>query len=374
MNKPVEPGLGGTHFIRIDPQRSEFLVPRWAFTDPAVLDKERAEIFGRCWIYAGHASEIPKSGDFVARKVGGRQLFLWRGEDGAVKVYFNTCTHRGAMVCREKQGNAKRLTCPYHGWTYDTQGGMVEQPGASGFPDGFFDNGAKNLVSPAQVDVYRDFIFVNFDPAGVDLKTYLAGAAEYLDLVADQGEHGMEVTPGEQVYSMRANWKLLYENSADGYHAITAHASYFDYLRATVGVFREDFNPHDVGGGGKSLGNGHAVIEYQAPWGRPVAQWVPPRLMNAALLDAFLMRAAKQGLVVKVSAKRYFLPSAMARFEAVVRELAARPPRGQFTAAEFRDRVGIGRNAVIEILEYFDRIGLTHRAGDLRTLLDVKRR
>ncbi|MGE3847603.1 MAG: SelB C-terminal domain-containing protein, partial [Gammaproteobacteria bacterium] len=81
-----------------------------------------------------------------------------------------------------------------------------------------------------------------------------------------------------------------------------------------------------------------------------------------------------QGLVVKVSAKRYFLPSAMARFEAVVRELAARPPRGQFTAAEFRDRVGIGRNAVIEILEYFDRIGLTHRAGDLRTLLDAKRR
>lgn len=96
--------------------------------------------------------------------------------------------------------------------------------------------------------------------------------------------------------------------------------------------------------------------------------------MTPALLDGFLLRAAKQGLVVKVSAKRYFLPEAMARFETAVRELAARPPRGQFTAAEFRDRVGIGRNAVIEILEYFDRIGLTHRAGDLRTLLDVKRR
>ena len=58
MNKPRELSPGGTHFIRIDPQRCEFLVPRWAFTDPAVLDKERAEIFGRCWLYAGHASEI----------------------------------------------------------------------------------------------------------------------------------------------------------------------------------------------------------------------------------------------------------------------------------------------------------------------------
>lgn len=275
MNKPLESGLGGTHFIRIDPQRCEFLVPRWAFTDQAVLDKEREEIFARCWLYVGHASEIPKVGDFVARKVGGRQLFLWRGEDGMPRVYFNTCTHRGAMVCREKQGNAKRLTCPYHGWTFDTRGGMVEQPGASGFPDDFFANGAKDLISPAKVEAYRDFVFVNFDPNAVDLTTYLAGAAEYLDLVADQGGQGMEVTPGEQAYSMRANWKLLYENSADGYHAITAHASYFDYLRATVGVFREDFDPHDVGGGGKSLGNGHAVIEYQAPWGRPVAQWVP---------------------------------------------------------------------------------------------------
>jgi phenylpropionate dioxygenase-like ring-hydroxylating dioxygenase large terminal subunit len=66
------------------------------------------------------------------------------------------------------------------------------------------------LISPAQVDVYRDFVFVNFDPAAGDLRSYLAGAAEYLDLVADQGEHGMEVTPGEQVYYMRANWKLLY--------------------------------------------------------------------------------------------------------------------------------------------------------------------
>jgi p-cumate 2,3-dioxygenase alpha subunit len=196
MNKPLESGLGGTHFIRIDPQRCEFLVPRWAFTDPAVLDKEREEIFARCWLYVGHASEIPKAGDFVARKVGGRQLFLWRDEDGVPRVYFNTCTHRGAMVCREKQGNARRLTCPYHGWTFDTRGGMVEQPGASGFPDDFFANGAKDLISPAKVEAYRDFVFVNFDPNAVDLTTYLAGAAEYLDLVADQGGQGMEVTPG----------------------------------------------------------------------------------------------------------------------------------------------------------------------------------
>ena len=94
--------------------------------------------------------------------------------------------------------------------------------------------------------------------------------------------------------------------------------------------------------------------------------------LNHSLLEAFLIRAAKQGLVVKVSAKRYFLPQAMTRFEQLVRELTV--GGNKFTAGDFRDRAGVGRNAVIEILEYFDRLGVTHRSGDLRTLLDAKRR
>ena len=94
--------------------------------------------------------------------------------------------------------------------------------------------------------------------------------------------------------------------------------------------------------------------------------------LNHSLLEAFLIRVAKQGLVVKVSAKRYFLPQAMSRFEQLVRDLTQ--AGNKFTAADFRDRAGVGRNAVIEILEYFDRIGLTHRSGDLRSLLDIKRR
>ena len=111
--------------------------------------------------------------------------------------------------------------------------------------------------------------------------------------------------------------------------------------------------------------------ELKAPVVHDLAE---PLRINATLLEAFLQRAAKQGLVVKVSAKRYFLPSAMARFETLVRELIANAATAKFSAVDFRDRAGIGRNAVIEILEYFDRIGLTHRSGDLRSLLDTRRR
>ena len=86
-------------------------------------------------------------------------------------------------------------------------------------------------------------------------------------------------------------------------------------------------------------------------------------------LEAFLQRSAQQGHLVRVSAKRYYLPETVARMEAVVRELAATRPGGTFTVADFRDRTGIGRNAVVEILEYFDRVGLTHRQGEVRKLL-----
>ena len=86
-------------------------------------------------------------------------------------------------------------------------------------------------------------------------------------------------------------------------------------------------------------------------------------------LEAFLQRSAQQGHLVRVSAKRYYLPETVARLEAVVRELAATRPGGTFTVADFRDRTGIGRNAVVEILEYFDRVGLTHRQGEVRKLL-----
>ncbi|MEX2482760.1 MAG: selenocysteine-specific translation elongation factor [Gammaproteobacteria bacterium] len=86
-------------------------------------------------------------------------------------------------------------------------------------------------------------------------------------------------------------------------------------------------------------------------------------------VEAFLARSAQQGYLVRVSAKRYFLPHTVAGFEQVVLELAATRPGGTFTVADFRDRTGIGRNAVVEILEYFDRIGLTRRQGEVRKLI-----
>lgn len=86
-------------------------------------------------------------------------------------------------------------------------------------------------------------------------------------------------------------------------------------------------------------------------------------------LQAFLARSAQQGYLVRISDKRYMLPGSVARLEAMVRDIAAARPDGVFSVADFRDASGIGRNAVVEILEYFDKVGVTRRHGQVRIVL-----
>lgn len=250
-----------------------FRVHRATFTDPDILALEQRRVFEHTWLYVGHASEVPQPGDFRARNVAGRPLILVRGQDGVVRVLLNTCTHRGAQVCHEAKGNCKTFQCFYHAWTFDTQGQLIGVPGEEAY-SAAFDRQELALGQPPQVEIYRDFVFISFNPAIQPLVDYLAGAKQYLDLVCDQSETGMEVVTGTQAYSMRANWKLLVENSMDGYHARTTHKRYFDFL------VENGLDPSGVtrrrGGSGKSLGNGHAVIQSEPLWGRPIARWGAP--------------------------------------------------------------------------------------------------
>jgi benzoate/toluate 1,2-dioxygenase alpha subunit len=249
-----------------------FRVHRSAFTDPRVLDLEQRRVFEQCWLYAGHTSEVPQPGDFRTRRVAGRPIILVRGDDGVVRILLNTCRHRGAQVCRESCGNTRTFQCFYHAWTYDTEGHLVGVPGEDSYSDAF-DRGELGLASPPRVETYRDFVFVSFDPAIQPLVAYLAGAKEYLDLVCDQSEAGMEIVTGAQAYSMRANWKLLVENSMDGYHAVSTHQRYFEMVLAARGKL----DPSALGESrGIDLGNGHAVIAggpaTEGLFGRPLSE------------------------------------------------------------------------------------------------------
>ena len=248
-----------------------FRVHRSAMTSPDVLEMERRRVFDRCWLYLGHESEVPNAGDYRRRKVGGRPLFFIRASDGEIRVFYNTCRHRGALVCRNDQGNGEIFQCFYHAWTYNSRGDLIGVPDEEGYADGF-NKADLSLLSPPKVDSYRGFIFVCYDPQAMDLTSYLAGATEFIDLVADQSEAGMRVIPGSNQYSIKANWKLLVENSFDNYHVGPTHKTYIDY-QTSLGV--KILPQSERWSEAYSLGNGHAVMEFAATAGRPTARWSP---------------------------------------------------------------------------------------------------
>jgi p-cumate 2,3-dioxygenase alpha subunit len=240
-----------------DRERGLFRIHRSAFTSEEIFKREQEEIFSKCWIYVGHESEIPNPNDFQTRRVGGRTVIYTRDTKGEVRVLLNSCRHRGAEVCRERRGNRKVFTCFYHGWAYNNEGKLVSVPDGNSYSQGF-DRDEHGLYTP-RAESYRGFTFVTYSAEAPSLESYLADARYLIDLVADQSETGMQIVPGIHNYSMRANWKLLMENSCDAYHSFTVHQTYFEMmmnLGVTPGLVA------DMGNGrGCELGNGHAVAE-----------------------------------------------------------------------------------------------------------------
>jgi len=264
-------GASNTVLVSNDEQQGLFRVARKAFTDQEILKGEYDEVFNKCWLYVGHESEVAKKGDFVRRIVAKRNLVFNRDMDGNLNAFFNTCPHRGAEVCREAKGNSKHFTCMYHGWIFAANGQLKNLPGEERYSADFKAQNRGNLVPVPRFENYRGMCFVNFDLNACDLVEYLGNAKEYLDLVLDQSSEGMTIISGQQDYAIRANWKLLVENSNDGYHAAMTHATYLDYLANT----HAKGNEVALRGVGRELGGGHAVVEYTAPWGRPIANSIP---------------------------------------------------------------------------------------------------
>ncbi|RYY25333.1 MAG: aromatic ring-hydroxylating dioxygenase subunit alpha [Sphingomonadales bacterium] len=263
-------------WVRDEPEAGIFKVSREVFTSKDILELERERIFDRSWLFLGHGSELEKPNDFITRRVGGRDLIFNRDRKGQYQAIINVCPHRGAMVERQPCGNALSFKCFYHGWAFNNNGKFGTRSPEGVYPEDFGKDGSVDLSRVPRLESYRDFYFINFDAGAENLESYLAGAREIFDLLADHSPNGMEIVGGAQEYSLRANWKLLVENSYDGYHASETHSTYFDYLLSVIGMDTEQVLASIEGASyGRDLGNGHGMIEGRAPWGRPIGRPIP---------------------------------------------------------------------------------------------------
>ena len=211
---------------------SEGRVSKRVYTDPAVFAAEMDRLYGRSWLFVAHESAIRSPGDFVTAHMGDRPVVVARHADGGIHVFANRCTHRGMKLCSARRGSKRRFVCPYHGWTFGTDGRLVGVPHAKGY-DGALDasDPALDLSRAARVESYRGFVFANRNADGPSLLEYLGPMASAIDNMTDRAPNGeVEMTIGfRQEYA--GNWKLHMENANDLMHASIVHASSIETAR-----------------------------------------------------------------------------------------------------------------------------------------------
>ena len=123
--------------IQLDRAAKRFGIARASYTDPEIYKLEMEKIFATCWLYVGHDSEIRKPGDFKSRTLAGRSLVFLRDRNSEVRCFLNVCPHRGAQLCRLKEGNARSFGCIYHGWVFENTGRVSQRRRAGNLSEGF---------------------------------------------------------------------------------------------------------------------------------------------------------------------------------------------------------------------------------------------
>jgi len=205
-------------------------LPAYYYTDPAVQEIEKRELFFHTWQFVCHASELDGPGKFVTTAIFDQELFLVRGGDGEIRAFYNVCAHRGHPLV-EGRGEQARLVCPYHAWTYDLTGQLIGVRRGKGTTS--ITKSEIGLVE-VRMDRILDMIFVNLDPKAEPLATYAAGLADELT-DAIPGLDSFVPRPRAPVAEvpMACNWKLIVDNFLECYHCETAHPTFCDMFHAS---------------------------------------------------------------------------------------------------------------------------------------------
>jgi phenylpropionate dioxygenase-like ring-hydroxylating dioxygenase large terminal subunit len=208
-------------------------VHRAVYTDPALFELELDRLFGRAWLLLGHASQVARPGDFFTTRMGREPVVVTRHTDGAIHVLVNRCAHRGSRVCEGPRGHAPSLVCPYHGWTYATDGTLCAVPLPDGYDGAVVGAPEHGLARVPRVEAYRGFIFASLAPQGPPLVEFLGPLRASFDDLVDRAPDGeVEVAGGVHRHTYRGNWKLVLENHNDAVHPAFVHASSIAAARA----------------------------------------------------------------------------------------------------------------------------------------------
>ncbi|NBV03329.1 MAG: aromatic ring-hydroxylating dioxygenase subunit alpha [Acidimicrobiia bacterium] len=210
-------------------------LPPALYTSEEVLEFERDAIYAREWLCVGRAERIPEPGDWFTVNIAREPIIVVRDKEGDVRAMSAVCQHRAMQVC-EGEGNTTTFKCPYHHWIYGLDGRLLGAPAMERTEN--FEKSDWGLPQ-MRVELWMGFIFVNLDADAAPLSPTLERYSKYL--VNYDLENA--VCPGTfTLEDMPWNWKVMFENFNDGYHANRLHQYVQDFCPSNLSAFPEPWS------------------------------------------------------------------------------------------------------------------------------------
>lgn len=239
----------------VGPVDESEMLPPVCYTDPGFFEFEKDAIFAKEWLCVGRQEWVEKPGDYFTSMHMGEPIIVAKGRDGVIRAMSSVCQHR-AMLVAEGHGNTRSFLCPYHHWAYALDGQLIGAPAmerACGFDK------SRIKLPQFKVENWLGFLFINFDPEAAPLAPRLTKVTEVLEnydlATADTSMELEELT-------FPWNWKVMFENNNDGYHANRLHAGpVHDIAPSELCVFPQDL-PEDTAGYYRYNGTIHADASF----------------------------------------------------------------------------------------------------------------
>ncbi|MDF1718508.1 MAG: aromatic ring-hydroxylating dioxygenase subunit alpha [Antarcticimicrobium sp.] len=204
-------------------------VHRDVYTDPDVFRLEMKHLFANAWVFVGHDSQTPNKGDYYTTQIGDQPVIQVRHTNGEICVLYNRCPHKGTKIAIDRTGNTgKFFRCPYHAWSFKTDGCLLAIPLKKGYEGTGLDKteNGQGMKAVGAVRNYRGFIFARLADEGISFEDYFGASLSSLDNMVDRSPAGrLEVAGPPLRYMHQCNWKMLVENQTDTCHPMVAHES-----------------------------------------------------------------------------------------------------------------------------------------------------
>jgi phenylpropionate dioxygenase-like ring-hydroxylating dioxygenase large terminal subunit len=205
-------------------------LPPELYTSPEIHAFERDVLFAREWLCAGRAERVAEPGDWFTTIIHDEPIIVVRDKDRTVRALSAVCQHRAMQVC-DGSGHSTTLKCPYHHWNYGLDGRLLGAPAMERTAD--FDKSDHGLPRLA-VEEWQGFVFVNLDPDAAPLAPTLARYEPFLA----HYDLSDAVCPGTfTLENLPWNWKVMFENFNDGYHANRLHQFVQDFCPSSMSDF-----------------------------------------------------------------------------------------------------------------------------------------